>query len=118
LRSGASWCPAVKKYYASGTLPLQRSSDHFSYYCLDPDTDSLNEIPLPTLTELRENFVQVGGYAVSYLMVRYLVDRYGMEVVPPLIENPIGVKSIIGIPWYQFYDEWKEYMIKRYTEYN
>lgn len=84
-----------------------------------PDETYIKEIinmnAIPSLDKLNSNeFVSVGGYALSYTIVEYLVNEYGYDTIISLIKAPRSYKSITGKSKLEFQNAWKYYLKEKY----
>jgi hypothetical protein len=51
-------------------------------------------------------FAEVGGYALAFTMIEYLVANYGWSAVVRLVDPEATYESVLGITERELYDQW------------
>jgi len=73
---------------------------------------------IPTLSMLStldsDVFCEIGGYAFSYTLIEFVVQRWNFETLLKLIQRFDRFEEILGVTKESFESEWKEFVTDRY----
>jgi RNA polymerase sigma-70 factor (ECF subfamily) len=73
---------------------------------------------IPTLSMLStldsDVFCEIGGYAFSYTLIEFIVQRWNFETLLHLIQRFDRFEAILGVTKESFESEWKEFVTNRY----
>jgi len=71
----------------------------------------------PTLSELNTHYNQGNQkiYMVGYILLEYIVKRWGMESVIELIKTNGNIISVLGVNSTKFEEEWYNYLETKYN---
>ena len=70
-----------------------------SYYIVDPN-----------------EFMNIKGYPFSYSMIDFIVSEYGWDQLRQLIRSPYDFEGAFQLSLEEFWNNWKEYLEKQFTE--
>lgn len=70
--------------------------------------------PFPLLSQLaefkKEEFEPLGGFAYSYALVKFIVDRWGWDAILALFDNYAAFEEILGISQEDFHAQWIQFL--------
>ena len=73
---------------------------------------------IPTLSMLStpdsDVFCEIGGYAFSYTLIEFVVQKWDFETLLKLIQRFDRFEDIIGVTKESFESEWREFVTDRY----
>lgn len=97
------WLDEGIAYYATGQLEIDIASQRY------------DKIQLPDLTMFEESqryFEQYGGraYYFSGLIIKYIDETYGTDVLNEIILNPKNMEHILQTSFEEFYEDWTIYV--------
>jgi RNA polymerase sigma-70 factor (ECF subfamily) len=75
--------------------------------------DSIRNQTIPSFDELNNDtwdFETMKGFQFSYMMVEFVVERYGIEALNKLIRNPQDFEGIFQCTKSELYKLWVEYI--------
>ncbi|MDQ8738019.1 sigma-70 family RNA polymerase sigma factor [Paenibacillus sp. LHD-38] len=75
--------------------------------------DTIHNIVIPSFQELNNDtwdFETMKGFQFSYLIVEFIVDKYGLDALNKVIRNPNGFNEIFQCSESELHEQWVEYV--------
>lgn len=70
----------------------------------------------PTITELTEDYNNSNYkiYSVGYILLEFIIDKWGMDSVIDLIKSNGNLQSNLGLTIYEFEEQWHQFIKSKY----
>ncbi|BBH24304.1 hypothetical protein Back11_56490 [Paenibacillus baekrokdamisoli] len=75
--------------------------------------DTIHNLVIPSFQELNNDtwdFETMKGFQFSYLIVEFIVDKYGLDALNKVIRNPNGFNEIFQCSESELHEQWVEYV--------
>ncbi|MFD2611162.1 hypothetical protein [Paenibacillus gansuensis] len=75
--------------------------------------DHIHNLVVPSFQELNNDtwdFETMKGFQFSYLIVEFIVNKYGLDALNKLIRIPNGYLEIFGHSELELHEQWVEYI--------
>ena len=75
--------------------------------------DTIHNLVIPSFQELNNDtwdFETMKGFQFSYLIVEFIVDKYGLDALNKVIRNPNGFNEIFHCSESELHKQWVEYV--------
>lgn len=104
--------PAAPKWIRQGIGGYE--AKHMSQDFIKGSTeDNIRNQSVPSFDELNNDtwdFETMKGFQFSYMMVEFVVDRYGVDALNKLIRNPQDFEGIFQCSETELYEQWVKYI--------
>ncbi|XMB72965.1 BlaI/MecI/CopY family transcriptional regulator [Mycoplasmatota bacterium WC30] len=104
-----SWLIRGAATYYGGWLSKERIAN-----ALKKNIDNIN---LNELFEMKEDFISFGesfGFEVSFTIVQYIINKYGINVLSDFVRNPYQYYEFFSLSKKQFFENWLQFVKKEY----
>ncbi|MGM0882983.1 MAG: RNA polymerase sigma factor [Bacillota bacterium] len=82
-------------------------------YIKSTTSDAIDNLEIPTFQELNNDtwdFGTMKGFQFSYLIVEFIVDKYGLDALNKVIRNPNDFNGIFQRSELELYEQWVEHI--------
>ncbi|MBP1994552.1 RNA polymerase sigma factor [Paenibacillus eucommiae] len=82
-------------------------------YIKNTTSDTIHNLVIPTFQELNNDtwdFGTMKGFQFSYLIVEFIIDKYGYDALNKLIRKPTDFNEIFQHTELELYEQWVQYL--------